>query len=121
MILRIDDDKFYRSVIRFTLEANAYDVVEASGGAEGVEMYRTCSPALVITDMRMPGIDGAEVIRTIREIDRRARIVAVTGAKTFNNLDYLKLAEEAGADAALRKLDSTSRVLVEVGRLLDAA
>jgi len=119
MILLIDDDEFYRSVIRFTLEANAYQVIEASGGAEGVEMYRTSNPALVITDMRMPGMDGAEVIRAIREIDCRARIVAVTGAETFNNKDYLNLAEEAGADAALRKLDSTNRVLDEVGRLLE--
>jgi len=119
MILLIDDDAFYRSVIRSTLEANAYQVVEASGGAEGIEMYQRCNPTAVITDMRMPGMDGADVIRAIREIDRRARIIAVTGAETFNKVDYLKLAEEAGADAVLRKLDSTNRVLVEIGRILE--
>jgi len=80
MILFIDDDGFYRGVIRSTLEANAYQVIEASGGAEGVEMYQKCNPTVVITDMRMPGMDGADVIRAIREINRRARIVAVTGA-----------------------------------------
>ena len=120
MILLIDDDEFYRSVIRRILEDEGHQVIEALDGAEGLDMYKTYQPALVLTDMRMPGMDGAEVIRSIRAMNRRARIIAVSGAGTFYNVDYVKLAKEVGADAILRKLDSTDRVLVEVGRLLEA-
>jgi CheY-like chemotaxis protein len=121
LILLIDDDGFYRSVIRRILEDDGHQVIEALDGAEGLEMYRLYKPALVITDMRMPGVEGAEVIRTLREIDRGARIIAVSGAGTFYNVDFFQLAKEVGANVILRKLDPTDRVLVEVNRVLEAA
>jgi phosphoserine phosphatase RsbU/P len=121
LILLIDDDPFYRSVIRRILEDGGYRVVEAPDGMEGLESYKTYKPTLVITDMRMPGMDGAEVIRSIREMEPGARIIAVSGAATFYNVDYFKLAEEVGADVVLRKLDPMDRVLVEVNRVLKAA
>ena len=121
MILLIDDDSFYRSVIRRILEDEGHQVIEALDGAEGLEMYRLYKPALVITDMRMPGVEGAEVIKTIRQMDRRARIIAVSGAGTFYNVDFFQLAKEVGADVILRKLDPTDRVVVEVNRVLEAA
>ena len=70
--------------------------------------------------MRMPGVDGAEVIRSLRQLDRQARVIAVSGAATFYNVDYFQLAKEVGADAILRKLDPVERVLVEVNRILEA-
>ena len=69
MILLIDDDGFYRGVIRPILEDDGHQVIEASNGAEGLEIYRMRRPALVITDMRMPGVGGTEVIKSLREID----------------------------------------------------
>ena len=62
MILLIDDDGFYRGVIRPILEDGGHQVIEASNGVEGLEIYRTHRPVLVITDMRMPGVGGTEVI-----------------------------------------------------------
>ncbi len=121
MILLIDDDGFYRGVIRRILEDDGHQVIEALDGAEGLEMYRRYKPALVITDMRMPGVEGAEVIKTLRQMDRNARIIAVSGAGTFYNVDFFQLAKEVGADVILRKLDPTDRVLVEVNRVLEAA
>lgn len=120
-ILIIDDDEFYRSVIRRILEDGGHQVIEAENGAEGVKRYRIYRPALVITDMRLPGMSGAEVIRSIREMDRQARIIAVSGAATFYNVDFFKLAKEVGANAILRKLDPPDRVVVEVNRALEAA
>ena len=119
LILLIDDDGFYRGVVRQILEDAGHRVVEALDGVEGVERYRAEKPDVVITDMRMPGVDGGEVIRNLREMDQRAHIVAVTGAGTFYNLDYLELAKKVGADAILRKLDPVERVVVEVNRILE--
>jgi sigma-B regulation protein RsbU (phosphoserine phosphatase) len=119
MILIIDDDGFYRGVIRRILEDEGHDVIEAQDGPEGLALFRQLRPALVITDMRLPGFDGGEVIRGLREIDDQAKIVAVSGAATFYNVDFFALAREVGADAIIRKLDPTERVVVEVNRVLE--
>jgi phosphoserine phosphatase RsbU/P len=119
LILLIDDDWFYRSVIRRILQIEGHRVIEAANGVEGLEMYQAHNPALVITDMRMPGIAGAEVIQSIRAIDHRALIIAVSGAATFYNVDFFQLAKDVGANVILRKLDPAERVLIEVNRLLD--
>ena len=121
LILLIDDDWFYRSVIRRILQIEGHRVIEAGGGVEGLEMFKAHNPELVITDMRMPGIAGAEVIQSIRDMDQKARIIAVSGAATFYNVDFFQLAKEVGANVILRKLDPAERVLIEVNRLLDAA
>lgn len=119
LILLIDDDWFYRSVIRRILQIEGHRVIEAANGVEGLEMYQAHNPALVITDMRMPGIAGAEVIQSIRAIDHQAPIIAVSGAATFYNVDFFQLAKDVGANVILRKLDPAERVLIEVNRLLD--
>jgi CheY-like chemotaxis protein len=121
MILLIDDDALYRRLIRDILEDKGHWVIEAHDGVHGLEMYKMYRPDLVLTDMRMPGMDGAEVIRSIRDMERRARIIAVSGAGTFYNVDFFKLAKGVGADVILRKLDSWDRVPAEVRRLLEAA
>ena len=121
LILLIDDDPFYRSVIRRILEDEGHQVLECLDGAEGIESYQIYTPALVITDMRMPGMDGTEVIRAIRELNPNARIIAISGAATFYDMDYFEMAKEVGANVILRKLDHTDRVLVEVSRVLEAA
>ncbi len=121
LILLIDDDPFYRTVMRRILEDEGHQVLESFGGVEGIETYKARQPALVITDMRMPGMDGAEVIRTIRDLNPQARIIAVSGAETFYNVNFFQLAEQVGANVILRKLDHTDRVLVEVSRALEAA
>jgi len=70
--------------------------------------------------MVMPEMDGAEVIRSIRAIDKRARIIAVSGDPSFYAVDSFKLAKQVGADAVVRKLDSLERIIVEVQALLKA-
>jgi CheY-like chemotaxis protein len=66
----------------------------------------------------MPEMDGADVIRSIRAIDKRARIIAVSGDATFYSIDYFRLARQIGADAVVRKLDPMERVILEVQVLL---
>ena len=63
LILLIDDDAFYRGVLRQILEDGGHQIIEAVNGPEGLERFRSRRPDLVITDMRMPGVDGGEVIR----------------------------------------------------------
>jgi CheY-like chemotaxis protein len=118
LILVIDDDAFYRSVIRRILEENGHEVIEAEGGAEGVEAWREWTPQMVITDMSMPGMDGREVIETIRAEHSRALIIAVSGGGEFYNIDFLNAARDLHVDGILRKLDSKFWVMHEIESIL---
>jgi two-component system, cell cycle sensor histidine kinase and response regulator CckA len=125
LILVIDDDGFYLDVLRNLLTDEGHEVMLAQGGIEGLALYqdrrRGRQPDLVITDMRMPGIDGSDVIRELRKIDSHVRIIAVSGATTFYDVDFLRLARDVGANSILRKLDPMERIIVEVNLLLRSA
>ena len=120
LILMIDDDGLYRGIIERALADDGHAVVTAQNGAVGIALYRELSPDLVITDMRMPKVNGAEVIRSIRAGDLRTRIIAVSGSATFQSMDFFKLAKEIGADAVLQKIDPMETVIDEVQGLLRA-
>jgi CheY-like chemotaxis protein/phosphoribosyl 1,2-cyclic phosphodiesterase len=79
-ILIIDDDEDLRILVRKTLERGGYEVLEAVGGGEGIEMIQSQSPDLVLLDLVMPPPDGIEVLRTLRLHERSDRpyIVVLT-------------------------------------------
>jgi CheY-like chemotaxis protein len=121
LILIIDDDGFYRGLIERALSDEGHQVLGAHSAVEGIASYQERRPDLVITDMRMPSIGGAEVIRSLRKLDAQVKIIAVSGEASFYDKDLFKLAKEAGADAILRKLDPMERVVIEVNTLLGAS
>ena len=121
LILVIDDDGFYRGLMERALTDEGHHVVAAQNGVEGIASYQRRRPDLVITDMRMPSIGGAEVIRSLRKFDAQVKIIAVSGEASFYDKDLFKLAKEAGADAILRKLDPLERVVIEANTLLSRA
>jgi two-component system, chemotaxis family, chemotaxis protein CheY len=121
LILVIDDDGFYRALMERALIDQGHRVIAAENGIEGIASYRDRHPDLTITDMRMPCMGGGEVIRNLRKLDARAKIIAVSGAANFYDIDQFKVAKEAGADAIVRKLDPLERVVIEANTLLSRA
>jgi len=119
-ILVIDDDGFYRGVIRRILEDGGHQVLETEDGREAVDLYRQFQPDVVVTDIFMPGMDGGEVIRALRAVDNHVKIVAVSGGGAFYDVDVLDMARKLGAAVILRKLDPKERILGEVDRILKA-
>jgi two-component system NtrC family sensor kinase len=77
-ILLIDDDPGIRKVMSITLEDAGYQVVTAEDGETGVRLCRETSPHIVITDIRMPGMDGIEVLRKIKGQDSDKEVIVVT-------------------------------------------
>ena len=65
-ILVVDDEPQIRRVMRATLTAEGYAIVEAQDGQEALEKFRSERPDLIILDMNMPGLDGVEACREIR-------------------------------------------------------
>lgn len=75
-VMIVDDAAFMRMMLRKIVMVAGHDVVgEAVDGDMAVQMYRSLKPDLTILDITMPGKDGIEVLREIREQDPAARIV----------------------------------------------
>ena len=79
-ILIIDDDNFFRGVFRRILESGGHEVVDAEGGAEGIEAYEKHRPALTIVDIFMPDMEGGEVIRQLKSRDAEPGSLPSRGA-----------------------------------------
>jgi signal transduction histidine kinase/DNA-binding response OmpR family regulator len=67
LVLIIDDQETDRYIIRHHLEEFGCSILEASGGEEGLQLARQLRPALVLLDLNMPGMDGFEVLATLRD------------------------------------------------------
>lgn len=77
-ILLIDDDAGIRKVMSISLEDAGYSVVTAPDGETGIRLLREESPHIIITDIRMPGIDGLEVLKRVKEIDPDKEVIVAT-------------------------------------------
>ena len=78
-ILVIDDEESVRFLFREELEYEGYKVVTAAGGAEGLRLAAKEKPDLVILDVKMPDIDGFEVLEKIKERNIATRVIITTG------------------------------------------
>lgn len=80
-ILVVDDQPVIRQIARSTLACQGYDILEASNGEDALEIARDEMPACVLLDVRMPGISGLDVCRTLKSDPKTAhiKIVMLTG------------------------------------------
>ena len=78
-ILVIDDSDLVRQLLRDMLGEAGYEVEEAPDGATGLELYRKNPADLIITDLLMPGMDGFEVFRKIKNVHPAVRVIMLSG------------------------------------------
>ena len=115
-VLIVDDNADGLLVRRALLEEAGWRVEVAENGAEGLSLFQRSAFDVVVTDYRMPGMNGAEVIQAIRLIQPQARIILLSGF-----VDPLGLTEEnTGADVVLPKSSQEAVHLVRwVRRLMN--
>jgi two-component system NtrC family response regulator len=77
-ILVIDDDPSLRRVLEYNLQEDGHEVYAAASGGEGVRAFGELNPALVITDLKMPGMDGFQVLREVKERSPETLVIIIT-------------------------------------------
>lgn len=102
-ILVIDDDASMRRMVERILVNAGHQVVEAANGVQGMRLFLTETPDIVVTDIIMPDQEGIQTIREMRAAGSKAGIIAMSGGGVGDGSLYLALAGELGADAVLSK------------------
>lgn len=81
-VLIVDDELDIREGSERILKRMGFDVTTAVNGEEGLEKFSNVNPAIILLDLKMPGIDGLEVLRRLREIDDNVIVIVITGYAT---------------------------------------
>jgi two-component system, NtrC family, nitrogen regulation response regulator NtrX len=115
-ILVVDDEAEIRRSVRMILEYEGHDVQEASSGPEALALVQREAPDLVFLDIKMPGMDGLEVLQKMREFNDGLPVVIISGHATVSTaVEATKL----GAFDFIEKPLSSERVLVTIRNALD--
>lgn len=110
-ILIVEDNSDSRDILRFVLKATGYEVIEAATGLEGIQKAQDEMPDLIIMDLGLPGMDGIQTTRSLKQEPRTAAIPVV--AYTIWGEDFREKAIEAGVVEFLCKT-TAPHVLREV-------
>lgn len=78
-ILVIDDEKATLSMFKMLLSVYGHEVLTAENGEAGIEIFAAEKPDLVMTDIKMPGIDGLQVLGKIKAMSPEAEVIVITG------------------------------------------
>ncbi|RPH84621.1 MAG: response regulator, partial [Desulfobacteraceae bacterium] len=78
-ILLIDDEEGIRKLLGISLRDAGYPVSIASDGERGIALFQEESPEIILTDLKMPGLDGIEVLRRIKAMSPDTEVIVITG------------------------------------------
>ncbi|MGU1046344.1 two-component system response regulator RssB [Pseudomonas aeruginosa] len=118
-LLIIDDDEVVRESLAAYLEDSNFKVLQALNGLQGLQIFESEQPDLVICDLRMPQIDGLELIRRIRQTASETPIIVLSGAGVMSDAgEALRL---GAADYLIKPLEDLAVLEHSVRRALDRA
>ena len=109
-VLYVEDDEMIREELSETLEFDVKELIVATNGQEGLEKFKKYNPDLVITDVKMPKMNGLEMAKEIKSISRNTPIIVTTA---FSDSEYLMEAIEIGINRYVTKP-------VDIDKLYDA-
>ena len=98
-VLVIEDDPVAVKSLQNVISKEGFSVVTASNGSEGLELFKSESPEIVITDLKMPEIDGLEILYTVKHTSPMTQVILITAHGDYDTailalrqgaLDYIK-------------------------------
>ena len=115
-ILIVDDDRQVRDVLHQIFLSAGYACHLAEDGPHGLDVFTAVRPALVVTDLKMPGMSGIELLQRIRHTDQDAAVIVLTGAADVKTaIESLKL----GAHDFIMKPVNVEELLIAADRALE--
>ncbi len=118
-ILTIEDDQLVRKAMVAYLKSLNYTVFQAGDGAEGLEIFHRAHPDLVITDLRLPKIDGMEVLSVIRKASPETPVIIASGMGTLG--DAIRALQLGARDYVTKPITDMSLIRYAVERALEHA
>lgn len=115
-IIVIDDEIATLDLMRFQLESEGYEVVTASTGQKGLELVKETQFDIVLTDLRLPDINGIEIVKACKEISPESEIIMVTG---YGSVNKAVEATKAGAYYFIEKPIEIEELLLLTEKALE--
>lgn len=117
-VLIVDDEAIIREGLRSAIHWSSLDcevIGEAEDGDDGLEMIKTLLPDIVFADIRMPGLNGLEMISKIKELNHCCKVIILTG---FRDFEYAQEAVRLGAFRFLLKPSKTEELMLAIKEAL---
>jgi CheY-like chemotaxis protein len=115
-VLLVEDDDDNRELMGEVLEAAGYEVLPASGGADGLRALAERGADIVVTDVGMPGMGGLELARAAKKIAPTVPVIIVTG---YAERDDIAMARGHEVDAVLVKPVDPDALAAAVGQMVE--
>ncbi|MFD0050833.1 response regulator [Actinomycetes bacterium NPDC127524] len=93
-ILIVDDQFGIRILLNEVLHKEGYETFQAANGIQALDVVNTHSPDLVLLDMKIPGMDGIEILKRMKQVDPDIRVIIMTA---YGELDMIQEAKDLGA------------------------
>ncbi len=115
-ILVVDDEPNYLIVLSELLKEEGFEVVTAQSGEEGLKVVEEVDLDLIITDMRMPGMDGLELLTAVKNYNKDLPVIMITA---FGEVEKAVVAMKAGAYNYLAKPFNNEELLVNIRKAIE--
>jgi len=115
-ILIVDDQYGIRILLTEIFQKDGYETYQAGSGVQALSIIKENLPDLVILDMKIPGMDGLEILRRLKEYNSAIKVIMMTA---YGELDMINKAMELGAITHFAKPFDIDEIRAELKRQLD--
>ncbi len=120
LVMVVDDEPLMCDILQRMMTEAGYKVITASNGNTALELIKEKSPDVILLDLMLPGINGREVCRRVRELSAASRIIYLTAKAAPTNPSELKEFRNE-VDAFIAKPATSKQILSTVSRVLSGA
>src|SRR5438477_12489282 len=117
-ILVVEDRVLDRRFLSDVLRSGGHTVIQATNGAEALERLRHVRPALIISDILMPLIDGHELVRRVREKAEFSGLPVIFYTAVYHEREAQALAQQCGVSSIVTKPSTPDSILAAVAHAL---